>query len=149
MIIHSSNGMDLSKITHTTVVAGVSTATSYTFVQTYQETSTVSIWNPVASLVFCSSMLPIYPTQTTKPSMISNQSNNLSSSGDNSNLTNILSDFEVAIQHTNSYRSFILYSPQSEYRLIDMYSGSNLNRTNISVFWKDHLGNLNPFDIDS
>jgi hypothetical protein len=115
----------------------------------YQEASTVSLWNPVASLVFCSTMLPICPTQTSKPNIISNQSNNLSSGGDNSNLTNILSDFEVAIQDTNSYRPFILYSPTSEYRLIDLFNTSNLNRINIQVYWKDNFGNLNPFYLET
>ena len=115
----------------------------------YQETSTVSLWNPVASIVFCSSMLPIYPTQTSKPTIINNESNTLPSNGDNNNLTNILSDFIVATQDTNSYRPFILYSPQSEYRLMDMYSSTNLNRITISVFWEDHFGNLNPFYINA
>ena len=122
--------------------------TKYIFVQVFQEVSCISLWNPVASIVFCSTMLPIYPTQTSKPTIISNQSNNFSSNGDNSNLTNILSDFEVAIQDTNSYRPFILYAPTSEYRLIDLYNSSNLNRINIQVFWKDNFGNLNPFYLE-
>jgi hypothetical protein len=121
--------------------------TSYTYAQMYQEISSVSMWNPVASLVFCSSMLPICPSQTSTPTVISNQSDNLSSTGDNANLTNILSDFEIAIMAENQYRPYILYAPTSEYRLVDMLSGLNLNRINISVFWKDHFGNLNPFLI--
>jgi len=114
----------------------------------YQEISTVSLWNPVASIVFCSSMLPIYPTQTSKPNIISNQSNNLTSSGENANLTNILSDFEIPVSDTNQYRPIILYAPSAEYRLVDMFSGSNLNKINISVFWKTHYGELIPFKID-
>ena len=147
-MVYNKNGSNLSKITDTTrnpITNQMQTVTT-TYIQMYQEISTVSLWNPVASIVCCSSMLPIYPTQTSKPKIISNESNVLSSNGDNSNLTNILSDFEIAIQDTNSYRPFILYSPQSEYRLMDMYSSSNLNSINISVFWKDHFGNLNPLD---
>ena len=125
-----------------------SSGTSYTYVQMYQEISTVSLWNPVASLVFCSTILPIQPTQSSKPTVISNQKDNLVSSGNNNNLTNVLSDFEIAIQDTNQYRPVILYAPQSEYRLVDLFSGTNLNRINVQVFWKDHFGNLNPFMIE-
>jgi len=118
------------------------------FIYMSQEISSVGLWSPVASLVFCSSMLPIHPTQTTKPNVLSNQSSNLVSSGDNSNLTNILSDFEISIQEANSYRPTILYAPTAEYRLLDMYSGVNLNRLNIAVFWKDCFGELHPFLIN-
>ena len=113
----------------------------------YQEISSVSLWNPVASIVFCSTMLPVVPTQTSKPNVISNQTNNFSSGGDNSNLASILSDFEIAVDGANQYRPFILYAPSAEYRLIDLFSGSDLNRLNIQVFWKDHFGNLNPLYV--
>ena len=149
--VHNNNGANLNKLTNLKLndVTGLYETTTTTYVQMYQEVSTVSLWNPIASIVFSSSMLPIYPTQTSKPKVISNEPNTFSSSGDNSNLTNILSDFEVPIQDANSYRPFIMYAPQNEYRLIDMYSSSNLNRINISVFWKDHFGNLNPFYMNA
>lgn len=121
--------------------------TTYTYCQMYQEISSVSMWNPVASLVFCSSVLPICPSQTSTPTIVSNQSDNLSSSGDNANLTSILSDFEIAITADNQYRPTILYAPTSEYRLLDLFSGSNLNRINIQVFWKTQFGDLVPFKI--
>jgi hypothetical protein len=121
--------------------------TTYTFIQSQQEICSISLWNPVASIVFCSSLLPVVPTQTAKPNVISNQTNNFSSGGDNSNLTNILSDFEIAVDASNQYRPFILYAPGAEYRLIDLFSGNDLNRLNIQVFWKDHFGNLNPLFV--
>ena len=121
---------------------------TYTYVQSFQEVSGVALWNPVASLVFCSSMLPILPTQTSKATVISNQQDNLTSNGNNNNLSNVLSDFQIAIEGSNQYRPIILYAPQSEYRLVDLFAGSNLNRINIQVFWKDHFGNLNPFLLE-
>ena len=133
--------------TNLSTVKPPATGTTYTYCQMYQEISSVGMWNPVASLVFCSSVLPICPSQTSTPTIVSNQSDNLSSSGDNANLTSILSDFEIAITADNQYRPIILYAPTSEYRLLDLFSGSNLNRINIQVFWKDHFGNLNPFKI--
>jgi hypothetical protein len=148
MLVVNRNGTNTTKTTTTILQASPPISTTYTYVQMYQEVSSVSLWNPVASIVFCSSMLPIYPAQTSTPTVMSNQSNNLSSTGDNANLTNILSDFEIAIEGANQYRPMILYAPTSEYRLIDMFSGSNLNRINIQVFWKDQFGNLNPFFLD-
>ena len=49
--------------------------TKYTFTQTYQTLSSVSLWNPVASIVFTTTMLPIVPNQTSKATIVSNQSN--------------------------------------------------------------------------
>jgi hypothetical protein len=133
--------------TNLSTIKPPATGTTYTYCQMYQEISSVSMWNPIASLVFCSSMLPICPSQTSTPTIVSNQSDNLSSTGDNANLTSILSDFEIAISAENQYRPYILYAPTSEYRLVDMFSGTNLNRINISVFWKTHFGDLVPFKI--
>jgi hypothetical protein len=82
--------------------------TTYRYVQAFQEISGVALWNPVASLVFCSSMLPILPTQTSKATVISNQQDNLTSNGNNNNLSNVLSDFEIAIEGSNQYRPIIL-----------------------------------------
>jgi hypothetical protein len=116
--------------------------TSYTFIQMYQGICSRGLWNPVASIVFCSTMLPIVPTQTSKPNSISNSTNIFKSSGDNSNLANILSDFEIAIDTVNQYLPFILYAPSAEYRLVDLFSGSDLSRLNIQVFLEGSLWKL-------
>ena len=36
-------------------------------IQMYQEVSSIALWNPVASIIFASSLLPIVPTQTSLP----------------------------------------------------------------------------------
>ena len=110
-------------------------------VQVLQEVSSVSIWNPVAALVFTSSLLPIIPSQTSKPKIYN--SANTPSTGE-PNITSILSDFELTISPTNQYRPDITYIPPGEYRLVDMYSSYNLNKIDLSVYWKDEFGNLNP-----
>ena len=63
------------------------------------------------------------------------------------NLSNTLTDFEVPINTTNSYRPEISYVPAGEYRLIDMYINSNLNKTDLNVYWKDKYGNLKPLQL--
>ena len=114
------------------------------YVQCIQETSSIATWNPIASIVFASTMLPTLPTQTSMPKEIGQNNNNLVSGGNNSNLMNILSDFAIAVSPSNEYRPIIEYVPQSEYRLLDMNSCMNLNRVDVQVYWKDHFGVLHP-----
>jgi hypothetical protein len=59
-------------------------------------------------------------------------------------LSNTLTDFEIAIDAQNSYRPEISYAPAGEYRLIDTYSNSNLNKIDLNVDWKDKWGPSSP-----
>jgi hypothetical protein len=93
-------------------------------------------------------MIPIVPTNTSPAKAYGDTTNsNLIGGGNNSNLTNILSDFEIAITETNQYRPIIEYNPGAEYRLINMNSSMNLNKLDISVFWKTHYGEFVPFKL--
>ena len=105
----------------------------------------MATWNPIASIVFCTGVLPIVSTNTSPPLTYEDTSNNnLSSTGNNSNLTNIISDFEIPVSDTNQYRPIIVYNPSAEYRLIDMHSSMNLNKVDISLSWKTHFGEYIP-----
>ena len=103
----------------------------YNAIQTFQEIITISMWSPITSIVFTSSLLPIKSTNTS-PAQVFNDSStegnlsNLTSSGD-ANLSMVLTDFVVALSGSNQYRPSINFNIQSEYRLIDMYSMPNLN----------------------
>lgn len=120
---------------------------SINILQANQEMTSIALWNPVASIVFASSMLPIIPTQTSAPKNIGLQSTNLISGGNNSNLLPVLSDFAIAVDATNQYRPMVEYNPGAEYRLIDMNSTTNLNRLDIIVYWKDRWGGVYPFQL--
>ena len=110
-------------------------------IQITQEISGVSLWNPVSSIVFTTSLLPIVPTNTSKPMIYNNSSFILSGEP---NIASILSDFEVSLSAENQYRPDISYVPPGEFRLIDMYSSFNLNKIDLAVYWKDVFGHLNP-----
>ena len=116
-----------------------------TYVQSVQEISSVAIWNPIASIVFASTLLPIIPTHTSTPKDIGEGRNNLTSTGNNANLLGILTDFAVPVSPSNQYRPILEYVSESEYRLLDMNSMMNLNRIDVHVYWKDHYGVLHPF----
>ena len=76
-----------------------------------------------------------------------NSKSNFTSSGNNSNLTNIITDFEIPMSETNQYRPVIYYNPTSEYRLVDMRSIINMNMLDITVFWKTHYGEYIPLKL--
>ena len=116
-------------------------------VPVYQEISTVSTWNPIGSIVFCTSLIPIVSTNTSPPMLYDSKSTNLTSSGANNKLTNILTDFEVPITETNQYRPAINFTPPGEFRLVDTHAVHNLNKLDIIVFWKSHYGNLIPLRL--
>jgi hypothetical protein len=110
-----------------------------------QEMTSIALWNPVASIVFSSSLLPIVATQTSVPRDLGGNSNSFLGGGNNANLLPILSDFAIAIDALNQYRPMVEYNPGAEYRLIDLNSTTNLNRIDIIVYWKDRAGGLHPF----
>ena len=120
--------------------------TKQQYLQAYQEMSTVGLWNPISSIVFTSTTLPIHATLTSPPKVYSSSSNGMAGSG-GSSLSNTLTDFEIAIDAQNSYRPEISYAPPGEYRLIDMYSNSNLYKIDLNVYWKDKYGNLKPLRL--
>ena len=124
----------------------VNGTTKQQFLQAYQEISTTGLWDPVSSIVFTSTTLPIHPTLTSPPRVYSSSSNGMVGSG-TTNLSNTLTDFEIAVDSTNSYRPEISYAPPGEYRLIDMYSNNNLYKIDLNVFWKDKYGNLTPMKL--
>jgi hypothetical protein len=119
----------------------------YGALQVFQEISTLPMWNPIASIVFSSSMLPVLPTSITPPKVFNDTSQILSSVGNNSGLISMLTDFEVPYSPTNQYRPTIDYNPGTEYRLLDMNPVTNLNRVDIQVYWKTMLGELIPMKI--
>ncbi len=107
------------------------------FKMTSQDLDIVT-WNPISSVVFTSSYMPVSPTNTSTPSVI------LYNSGNNRNTASIVTDFQVNITADNSYRQNLLYSPTSEYRLFSLFSSQPLNSIDIRVWWKDKFGRLNP-----
>jgi len=136
----------ISNVSSSNILTTSLNGTSTKYLQAFQEVSTVGLWNPVSSIVFTSTTLPIHPTLTSQPKVYNSSSNGMRGSGA-CNLSNTLTDFEIAISSTNSYRPEISYAPQGEYRLIDMYSNSNLNKIDLNVYWKDKYGNLKPLRL--
>jgi hypothetical protein len=115
----------------------------------YQEYPTSSLWNPINSLVFTTGTLPVAPTSVSAPVVFGTNTSALTSGGNNSNISNQLTDFEVPVTEGWEYKPNVFYTPTAEYRFIDLLGNTPLNNIQISVFWKDAFGNLHPFYLNS
>lgn len=120
----------------------------WTAIQAYQEYSTGPLWTPIQQMVFTTALLPVVPELTTVPKIYGTDSK-FFNVGNNSNITNVLTDFEVGLTTGAEYRPNIQYTPQSEYRLADLFGNQPLSAIEVRVYWKDQWGNLNPFRLNS
>ena len=115
---------------------------TYSVIQLYQDNSTVGLFNPVLSIVFTSSLLPIVQ------SVVGNtKTYNTTPPTQNNNTAPIITDFVVPYSATNQYRPNLEYTPSGEYRLIDLYGLTPLQSIEITVQWSDMFGVLHPFQL--
>lgn len=122
---------------------------SYTALQMYQDYPTSALWNPVNSLVFTTGTIPVNPSQVSAPLIVNSEVSLLTEGGNNANISNMLTDFEVPLTEGWEYKPNIYYNPSAEYRLVDLLGNSPLNNISVQVFWKDAFANLNPFYLNS
>ncbi len=120
-------------------------ATIYTAVADFP---TLSSWNPISSIVFTTSLMPIEQSQVSKAKVYGK--NTTFASPTSSNVTSsTVTDFTVNVGPDNFYVPEVDYLPQGEYRLIDLQSNNPLYATDIKVEWMDKYGNLYPFYLPS
>jgi hypothetical protein len=111
----------------------------FTAFQLYQEFSTVSAWNPVMSIALSSNTLPICPNNEGVPGLIINGVN-IQTSGNNNVTSQIITDFAT----DGMYKPIVTYIPSAEYRRVGLIGDKPISNIDISVYWKDRLGRLNP-----
>jgi hypothetical protein len=99
--------------------------------------------NPIRNVYFTSNTLPIQPTLVSPPKIIGDTTLSVGSvSGD---LSNIISDYSLAVSSTNNYNGEIIYQPAGELRMIELNSAQNLNRVDIAAFSKGNRHSLCNF----
>jgi hypothetical protein len=123
------------------------TPTGFPFdaIQVFQEYSSVALWTPVLSVVFCSNTLPIVPNQVSAP-LLFIDGQKYQNGGNNSDVAQVISDF---VSDSGIYKPNIVYSPSAQYRLIELTGNRPIYTLDVSVYWKDRFGALNPFRIGS
>ena len=118
-------------------------STTSNFAQISQEYTTVPMLNPIESIVFTSTTIPISPEQSGSP-LIYDETQNISSSKNNMIISSI-TDF----QSTNAqYRSYISYQA-SIYRFIDLFGNKALSAVDLTCYYRLKSGQLMPFKLVS
>lgn len=121
--------------------------TSYYLVQQdYESTST--LWSPIESIVFTSTLLPLVFEQTADPVRFGEGNDNGFASGRPA-FSPIITDVALTNENANSYRTFIQYAPTAEYRLASFHrSKASITSIDIQVYWKNRLdGKLYPIQM--
>jgi hypothetical protein len=121
----------------------LTTTTRNLFIQTFQEFSTIVNWTPVDSIVFVSNTLPIVSNQLASP-LIFNENQIIAGDGNNAKFAQIITDI---VTNQQSYKPNLLYNPTAEYRMISLTGNRPLTNVDISVFWRNKLGNLIPINL--
>lgn len=122
---------------------------TYTALQMYQDYPTASLWNPVNALVFTTGTIPVNPSQVSAPIIFNSEVSSLTQGGNNANISNTLTDFEVPLTEGWEYKPNVFYNPTAEYRMVDLLGNTPLSNISITVFWKDAFANLHPFFLNS
>lgn len=111
------------------------------WVMTQNFISTSNLWSPISSIVFTSTLIPIYPEQVGEPSYFGD-SNDLGFSTSSSAFSPIITDISLPLQNAHDYRQFIEYAPSAEYRMSSLgRSKQSLSNIDIQVFFKNRLDN--------
>ena len=113
------------------------------FTQDYASTST--LWCPIDSIVFTSTLLPCVKEFTGQPLEFGNSTDVPTGSTQNA-FQPIITDIAVPMSSAYDYRGFIEYAPTAEYRMISLASSQQqINNIDIQLYWKSRLdGNLYP-----
>jgi len=105
------------------------------------------VWNCVRTLIFTTALMPITNELVATP-LILNSNPALDNSDANNNFSPIITDLEVPLTRGDETKPTITYSPQAEYRLIDLQSNAPINGIEISIFWKDQYGYQHQFVLE-
>jgi len=146
LTIRNIDGTNILQIVNPIVTPPSPPTVLYIAVQSYQEYSTTALWNPVKSIVFTSTLLPIEPTQIATPLVFNSNVGFTTPSNNNNNFSVILTDMVADTTDKGSgYKPMVLYNPQSEFRLIDLNGTAPVNSVDIQIFWLDRFNILHKF----
>jgi hypothetical protein len=110
---------------------------------TQNYTSTSTLWSPIDSIVFTSTLLPLQNEQTAPPNALGTRNTGNSTATSQSAFTPIITDVALDLSSDPSaYRKMIYYAPSAEYRMADFQnSKTDIRNIDIQVFWKNRLDN--------
>jgi hypothetical protein len=103
-----------------------------------------SIWSPISSIVFTSTLLPLKYEATGAPVLLGTSNTGDSTAAVQNAFLPIITD--IALDQTlggaDDYRQFIYYAPNAEYRMADFgASNQEIRNIDVQVYWKNRLDN--------
>jgi hypothetical protein len=114
------------------------------YVTVQDSPSLATLANPVQSIVFTTSLLPVSSSLTAIPQIIGVPQGIIN--GINNNFTLMLTDFQVQDGH---YTPSVNYTPTAEYRLIDLFGNNPISSVDLQVYWTDVFGGMHPLLLDA
>jgi hypothetical protein len=115
-----------------------------------------SLWSPIGSIVFTSTLMPVKTEATGQPNILGVGNLGDSAPTTQSAFEPIITDIalDTAVGGADDYRQFIWYAPSAEYRLADFAtSKQEIRNIDIQVYWKNRLDNklypVNMFNLSS
>jgi hypothetical protein len=106
--------------------------------------STDSLWSPIGSIVFTSTLLPVRSEATGTPVILGTSNIGNSAATSQSAFQPIVTDIalDMGVDGADAYRRFIFYSPSAEYRMCDLANSNiDIRSIDIQVFFKNRLNN--------
>lgn len=128
--------------------AGATTAT--TAIVTTTAYSPIPMWNPIQSIIFTTSMMPIVVSMTNPPQVYGSSIFDKTYSGEggnNSDISTMISDIQIPLTTGNEYKPTVTYSPSGEYRMIDLLGNTPINQMGFGVSYKTKYGLVMPFNL--
>ena len=117
---------------------------------TESEYSPVPMWNPVASLIFSTTFLPVVMSLTTTPTVFGSNPYDktyIANNGNTSNISTMISDIEVPLTTGSEYKPTVLYNPSGEYRMIDLLGQVPPKQASFTISYKTKFGEIIPFTL--
>lgn len=138
-------GTNIYRPTTTTVIAPAATP-SY-FVMTQSKCSTDTLWSPISSIVFTSTLIPT-ANELIAPPIVYGQSNVDRSSSTTPAFQPIVTDLSIFVDEAMSWNEYISYVPTAEYRLSELVGTGPVQSIDIQIFIKERLtGQLFPLEM--
>jgi len=119
--------------------------------ETQDYPSTDSLWSPIGSIVFLSTLLPVRNEFIGEPVRFGEGNIGFSQPSVPSAFLPIVTDLSIdtADFKAHGYREAFLYNPTAEYRMASMGpSKQEIRNVDVSVYWKNRLdGSINPISM--
>lgn len=111
---------------------------SVNYIVRKQIPGSLNSWNPVRRFVFTTQTLPIVAESIVAPTPYSG-----ASTGSSLATQNVISDLTPEIARGDELRSGTLeYTPNPQYRYIELISSNPINTIDFNLYWEDQLGGL-------